>query len=61
VETSIETHVPSTVSCLCVTAFARMKRTQLFKKAPRERFELPNPKETRFPVARNTRLCDLGL
>jgi hypothetical protein len=33
----------------------------LFKKAPRERFELPNPKETRFPVARNTRLCDLGL
>ena len=28
--------------------------------APRERFELPRDGPTRFPVERNTRLCDLG-
>ena len=28
--------------------------------APRERFELPRDEPTRFPVARTTRLCDLG-
>ena len=28
--------------------------------APRERFELPRDGPTRFPVARTTRLCDLG-
>ena len=29
--------------------------------APREGFEPPREDPTRFPVARTTRLCDLGL
>ena len=32
----------------------------LLKVAPRERFELPRVRPTRFPVERDTRLCDLG-
>ena len=36
------------------------KRPEACELAPRERFELPRDRPTRFPVARTTRLCDLG-
>ena len=37
-------------------------KTQLwYDVAPREGFEPPREDPTRFPVARTTRLCDLGL
>ena len=56
----MEVHRPPTKTADNILSLDEQVEHSFVGVAPRERFELPRDRPTRFPVARTTRLCDLG-